>query len=209
MGNVLQSVKETSTVNYTYYSNGQVKDITTDGTSVYFKYDEYARVDTTINTNSGIIRYDHNAFGELTSQIDAKGNTTNIQYDEIGRINAKETPEETVHYVYKNSGYGKGKMDTIRSTTGTKITYSYDSYGRNTAVTKSIQGHSFSTTFGYDDWNNNTLLTYPSGFSTTNDYANGYLNEIRKTGGSTLFVSQFRSLLGVTRISLRSIVILV
>jgi uncharacterized protein (TIGR02594 family) len=190
LGNVIESIDGTSTVNTTYYSNGQAKQMNAEGTIVSFYYDEYGRQDSTINPNSGRTRYVYNAFGQLESQTDANNHTTSFQYDVLGRVTSKTNPEGTTGYSYISSGNGKGQIQTITGPGSSAITqsYTYDSYGRPTELTENIPGdQSFTTTFGYDNWNNNTSVTYPSGVSLLNVYSNGYLNEIKKSDGTSIW----------------------
>jgi len=188
LGNVIKSIESNSTVNNTYRSNGQVKQMSADGTIVTFYYDEYGRQDSVINPNSGKTTYQYNAFGELSSQTDAKNKTFTFQYDNLGRITTRTGTDGNTSYTYVQNGYGKEQIQSITSPNGVSQSYTYDTYGRITQLTESILGdQSFSTTYGYDIWNNNTSVTYPSGISITNVYINGYLNEIKKSDGTSIW----------------------
>ncbi|EMO70037.1 RHS repeat protein [Leptospira santarosai str. 200403458] len=50
--------------------------------------------------------YTYNAFGDLTSSTNAKGVTTNLSYDGIGRILIRSIPEGE-HCIYIRFFFGK------------------------------------------------------------------------------------------------------
>lgn len=188
LGNVLTSAEHESTVTNSYNSMGQVKQMNAEGTILSFYYDEFGRQDSTINPNSGTTRYVYNAFGELTSQTDANNNTVSLEYDNLGRINIKSGPEGNTSYIYVQNGNGKGLVESVTGPNGISQSYNYDTYGRPVQFTQTIPGdQSFTTSFGYDSWNNNTSITYPSGISIINVFNNGYLDEIKKSDGSTIW----------------------
>ncbi len=67
---------------------------------------------------------------------------------------------------------------------GISSSFTYDQYGRMNQSTEAIQGdQSFVTGYGYDLWNNNTSVTYPSGITVSNTFnTDSYLTEIRNSG---------------------------
>ncbi|MBK7132277.1 MAG: VCBS repeat-containing protein [Bacteroidales bacterium] len=189
LGNVIQSIDGPSTVNNTYYSNGQVKQMIAEGTTVSFYYDEYGRQTSVVNPNSGTTSFVYNAFGELISQTDAKGQTFNMVYDILGRLTSKSGPDGTTSYAYVPNGNGTGQIQTITGPSPAGITQSitYDTYGRPTQLTENIPGDQSLLSLAYDTWNDNTSVTYPSGLIINNVYTNGYLNEIKKSDGTSIW----------------------
>jgi len=75
------------------------------------------------------------------------------------------------------------QLQSITGPNGVSSSYTYDEYGRLNQSTEAIQGdQSFVTGYGYDDWNNNTSVKYPSGITLSNTFnTDGYLTEIRNS----------------------------
>ncbi len=197
LGNTIYSSDLGSIVNSTFRSNGQVKQMNADGTIVTFYYDEYGRQDSLVNPNTGKTSYQYNAFGEITSQTDANNSTATLQYDNLGRLTTKSNPEGNTTYTYVQNGNGKGQIQSITGPNGVSQSYTYDAFGRPTQFTEAITGdQSLSTSFAFDGWNNITTMTYPSGFSITNQYTNGYLTTIRKSDNSIIWKADSINALG-------------
>ena len=69
--------------------------------------------------NAGIITCTYNKFNELITQTDANGNTTNYQYDLLGRVTQKQflranSQPQTFYYDYNLTPKGKGKLYQTR-----------------------------------------------------------------------------------------------
>ncbi|TAL67817.1 MAG: RHS repeat-associated core domain-containing protein [Bacteroidetes bacterium] len=117
--------------------------------------------------------------------------------DDIRILKSKTRLNISNTYAYFPDNKMKGQIQSISGPENVSQSFVYDSYGRNTQVTESIQGdQSFSTNLTYDNWNNPVILTYPSGFSTTNEYNNGYLTTIRKSDNSIIWKADSINSLG-------------
>ena len=57
---------------------------------VEMEYDDYGRKVKTIDPDKGTWRYAYNAFGELVEQEDAKGQTSVMTYDKLGRMRTRK-----------------------------------------------------------------------------------------------------------------------
>jgi YD repeat-containing protein len=89
------------------------------------------RVQWTVNTTDSsttsiVIHHSQttNAFGDISSETDGLGHTTNLTYSTLGKLLSKQDPSTQITL---NNGF----QETIRSTTS----YSYDALGRVVAVT--------------------------------------------------------------------------
>lgn len=103
----------------------------------------------------------YNAFGEITSQTDARGNTTDLVYDKLGNVIERIDPEVTVN-VYNN-----GEPTEATGDRRPVSQFYYDSMGRRIAVrdargnmletvsiengkvSKRFQGDGLASRFGY------------------------------------------------------------
>ena len=187
LGDIIYSYDLGSVVTTSYNSNGQPKQMNADGTIVNYYYDEYGRQSSIVNPNSGTTTYHYNALGEFTYQKDANNKTDSLQYDVLGRVSKKINQSGNTNYVYIQTGNGKGQIQSITGPTGISESYTFDTYGRPLQVVNNIPSdQSFTTSFTYDTWNNNTSITYPSGIVISNIFNNGYLKEI-KQGASSIW----------------------
>ncbi|ONF83288.1 SpvB/TcaC N-terminal domain-containing protein [Leptospira santarosai] len=106
----------------------------------YWSYDAFGKLRGESDPDLGVSSYIYNAFGDLTSSTNAKGVTTNLLYDSIGRILTKNIPEGNIQYTYdSNSGSENalGRLVRIEDANQTK-TFSYDKLGRVKKETRTI-----------------------------------------------------------------------
>ena len=115
----------------------------------------------------------YDSFGNLISERDGNGNTTQYQYDNLGRVTKKINPDGTYQTVSYNIAANTvtvtdengnittqdyrsdGKPDKIylnNNTSDVVASYGYDSLGRQTSETayKTLRGDTVSDTYEYD-----------------------------------------------------------
>ena len=187
---VIQVIDNDNTVTtYNYNSFGNVSAITTPGNSVSFHYDTFGLQDSSYNKNSGGMKFTYNAFGELLSLKDARGLSTMYQYDVLGRITQQTSPEGTGSYSYYHSGNGIRQLAAITGPGGVTEGFTYDNFGRVSQYSRSITNEiSMNLSYGYDQYGNNTSITYPSGLVILNVFDQyGNLTEIRKSDGKLIW----------------------
>ena len=190
LSNPVQVIEDDNpTITYDYNSFGNLSSITSNGKTISYFYDEFGFQDSVYNAYSGGVKYTYNAFGELVSQKDAKGQQVQFQYDILGRIQTLTSPGGSTSYSYYSDGNGVRQLSGISSPGNINESFSYDSFGRVSQYSKSIQNEiQMNYSFGYDSYGNNTSMTYPSGLGIVNVYdANGYLSEIKKSDGSSIW----------------------
>lgn len=177
-----------STVNYSYFSNGNLGSVVLNSNTVNsFQYDAYGRKTRMDDINFvGHYTYQYNAYNQLITMQDPNGNTCTMTYDALGRISGKVSSKEgTYSYTYVSSGNG---LDLLQSEqVGSKtISYTYDNLRRVT----SIDVNGLTTSYTYDAYNNVQTKTYPGGFGITNYYtSDGFLTSTYKTGGALIWNS--------------------
>ncbi|EMF91976.1 hypothetical protein LEP1GSC005_4168 [Leptospira santarosai str. ST188] len=98
----------------------------------YWSYDAFGKLRAESDPDLGVSFYTYNVFGDLTSSTNAKGVTTTLSYDGIGRILIKSIPEGNIAYTYDSlsgSENALGKLVRIEDSNQSK-TFSYDKLGR-------------------------------------------------------------------------------
>ncbi|HEY3718478.1 MAG TPA: polymorphic toxin-type HINT domain-containing protein [Jatrophihabitantaceae bacterium] len=113
--------------------------------------------------------------GNLTSSVDALGNTSKYTYDRLGRLLAKDEPSSSdsdravTRYTYTLTG----KLLSTTDPSGAVTQQTYDDLDRpitSTDVERKPQADNFTTTAGYDDAGNAVTSTSPTGAKTTAGY---------------------------------------
>jgi RHS repeat-associated protein len=148
--------------------------------------DKIAAVSTTCDsstTASNKWSFTYDAFGELLSQVDAKGQTTTITYDALGRAVTRTESGlySTWTYGTSSTNHDIGKLTQAQSCTdsthctGTDLkaqrVLTYDSYDRPSTVALTVSGTSQGTyTTTYDSDQHFATVTYPSSFEVQYSY---------------------------------------
>jgi RHS repeat-associated protein len=171
-GLVTQRTTQVGTWKYTYFANGTLKTLetpagtstptpTTDGTITY-SYDRMNRltgVDYSDTTPDVTRAYD--VAGRIDTMTDGAGGTVDYTFDnadrlsDIARTGANAGLNGTLHYDYDDAGHITGR--TYPDSTAS--TYVFDEDGRLTSLASGGQ----TTSFGYDEADNVTTVTLPSG----------------------------------------------
>ena len=157
---------ETYTTTYTYDTQGnltKVKD--SKGNTSYIYYDSLGRKVKMEDPDMGVWRYEYDDLGNLTKQTDAKEQVLEFEYDELNRLTAKKvtSPESKTlaSYTYDSSKENcKGRLSKVTDQSGS-TEFWYDSLGRETKSTKTIDSTSYSVDREYDALDRLTKLKYP------------------------------------------------
>jgi RHS repeat-associated protein len=169
---------------YTYDSWGNLLRVRLNGsTASICKYDAYGRQTSLWDPNAGSTTYEYDAYGQLVYQEDAQSNITTFGYDNLGRRVKRDIAGEVTTWDYFFDG-SKFSND-LRRVTGhaANYEYEYDAYFRVLKETKTISGSPFTTSFEYDDYNNATKQTYPSGLEIDYTYrADGCIDKVAYNG---------------------------
>ena len=182
LGQLIQATDAGGTIIYTYHPSGQILQVQAPGSTQKIDYDEYGKQKYLFDPDADTVFYGYNAYGELIWQKDARNNIISLTYDKLGRILTKTTSDGTIAYSYDSQPNGKGKAAVISSSNGSSYTYFYDNYSRVVKIEEAIPGHNgaLTTYFTFNDLNQQTEITYPSGFKISNLYNNfGFLKEVQ------------------------------
>ena len=137
--------------------------------------------------------YAYNAFGELVRQSDARGDTTTLQYDLIGRVTQKRLsgPAGETHiwnYAYdpfSTTNRGRGQLHYIQYDGNTAEFFTYDGLGRPSQHTRYIDGTSYTESQTYNANGQTDTLTFPDGFAIRYEYNDkGLLETVTRTSDS-------------------------
>ena len=136
----------------------------------------------------------HNALGELKRQVDAKNQTTPINYDQLGRMTQRNEPDLVSTWTYDSCTKGIGKLCSTSANNNTSRSVAYDSIGRVQSTT-TLLDTPHTVTHGYDANGRLDTLTYPTGQVAKHIYHGtlGYLQKVTDNGALTYW-----ELLGVS-----------
>lgn len=184
-----------TTVNYTYYSNGNLESsmIGSDElTKIEIEYDRGGQRETLKDPNYGTISTKYNAFGELVRMTTPKGDVTEYLYDALGRkTTMTETHSNSQSFVtswnYDETNW-IGMLESVNSDNQT-ISYEYDNLYRVKNVTdERAGGKRFLTSYEYDDLSRLHKVTYPSGIAIIKGYNSvGACTSYSDTDGNLLW----------------------
>jgi RHS repeat-associated protein/uncharacterized repeat protein (TIGR01451 family) len=147
----------------------QVRDDRGNLTSIV--YDWLGRKTSMDDPDMGLWGYAYNAVGTLAQQTDAKQQTIDFTYDELGRLILKDLGAIEVSYTYGDTAGEIGFRTGMDDQSGATI-WSYDNYGRNVTETRAIDGVGGNFQFATQtDWlGRMSQLTYPDGEVMTYTY---------------------------------------
>ncbi|MFN8208751.1 MAG: FG-GAP-like repeat-containing protein [Bacteroidales bacterium] len=184
-GNLISSSDPGGTISYSYKNNGQPGTISTNGSSCTMSYDSYGRQTSLTDPNSGTTTYNYNNFGELVKQTDARGKTDSLTYDALGRVKKEIRSEGVKEFTYDPSG-NPGMLQSV-TYPGGSTRYTYNTKGQVQSVLDSINKVPFTTSYVYDRYGRDSVITYPSSFGIINVYNQyGYLDQVRRKDNNNL-----------------------
>jgi RHS repeat-associated protein len=131
------------TVDYSYDNIGNIKTMTyPDGRVLTYTYDSLNRLVTIADSHVGNTEYEYDSVDRTVKMDSPNGFSTTYEYDSLGRLLHLET-DDTVGSMFWN------------------YSYSYDNIGNILTIHESFT--SKTTTYAYDQLNQLTNVTYPSG----------------------------------------------
>ncbi|MDR1682140.1 MAG: hypothetical protein LBS25_01955 [Candidatus Symbiothrix sp.] len=175
------------TVTYSYNSLGKPVSITSNNTTTYIKYDNRGFQSALKDPNlTDSIKYSYNAYGQLTSQTNARNQTTSYLYDAAGRITQETSPERTLTYQYVPSGNGIGQLQTITQGATVIQSHAYTPKGQLASVTENVANSNYATSYTYNSNGQVTEKQTPSDLRVGYQYTNGMLSALRNADNNAL-----------------------
>jgi RHS repeat-associated protein len=151
----------------------QVQDDNTVFATTTLNYDVAGRKTGMSDPDMGAWSYVYDAYGNLVSQTDAKGQTLSFGYDALNRMVTKQAIETVnnttvvtplASYSYDQGTNGTGHRTGMSQPTGEQSAWQYDPRGRVIQQTDVIPGvGAYTTAWTYDSADRVTGMTYPSG----------------------------------------------
>ncbi|WP_420347318.1 RHS repeat-associated core domain-containing protein [Pelagibius sp.] len=179
---------------YAYDPFGNLTETDAAGVVTTMTYDVRGLKLTMDDPDMGDWSYDYNALGELVSQTDAKGQVTTMAYDVLGRMTARTDAFGTVDAVtttwtYDTATKGIGKIHTVSAPHDSYAeAMTYDSLGRPSTASVTIDGTAYDTTTLYDTAGRADTLVYPTGFTVRSSFTpRGHLSQVTDDLGSTVY----------------------
>ncbi len=164
---------------------GPVGGVMLGGQNRTYNYDSMSRLTSTVTPESATTSFYYTLAGGGTCsydpsnvclRVDARSITTTYGYDGLGRFATVSysdgTPTVTYTYGTSAASNNKGRLITLADGAGSE-NYTYDLMGRITNVSKTITGatgNPYNLVYGYNNANQLTSLTYPSGRVVTQAY---------------------------------------
>lgn len=133
-----------------------------------YVYNGFGDVIRRVSPDSGTTDFWYDAAGNMTKMVDARSITTEYTYDNLYRRITKTFPgntSENVDYSYDSTvsgNKGEGRLTKIEDVGGS-TEFTYDALGRVTSELRTIGVQTYTTSYVYDDDDNLTQITYPSG----------------------------------------------
>lgn len=174
-----------------YDSQDRLTSVTdaTDKTTSY-QYNAFGDVLSITSPDTGTTSMTYDSAGNVLTTTDARNITATYTYDALNRVTHIDYPGTTEDLVFiydsiANGNKGVGRLTQITDESGSTA-YEHDAKGQLVAVTRTINGISFTTGYAYDDAGLITQVTYPSG--RTVDHQRNNLGQI--TGMTTTVSGQ-------------------
>lgn len=198
---------------YVYDAIDNLTDVNQGGQSRSFVYDALSRMTSETTPEEGTVSFTYTDFSAMLKRTHSvRGVEAHFQYDSLNRLirtwytglggsddpNASRPPLPTevaatadVTISYNTAAPGNGQAGQITDGGGTE-SYVYDSLGRTTSKTRTIDGNSYQTQYQYNQASQLTLLIYPSGKRLRmNHDSRGRLNGEDKVDNSGNLLSKY------------------
>ncbi|WP_291033032.1 RHS repeat-associated core domain-containing protein [Dyadobacter sp. 50-39] len=147
--------------------------------SVKNRYDGRGLRISNTTPDRGTIQTSFNGFEETISEINAKGQTTQLTRDVLGREVERKTAEGVTKLVYDTGNKAIGKVSEVRQWNGAYFVYSYDNLGRAQKKRTQIDGREFNESVGYDNQGRVAGKTRSNGSGEKYQYSpQGYLTAV-------------------------------
>ncbi len=138
-----------------------------------YEFDGFGQMWKQVSPDTGTTQHQYDAAGLRTSTARADGSVVSFGYDGLGRMTSASAEGRTMGYSYDWCGNGKGQLCGT-SGPGTATHFAYTPNGqlqiRRDFTDLSGQKTDYSTSYGYDDINRLSQITYPNGDKATYTY---------------------------------------
>lgn len=159
------------TKNYTYdHDENRIQEVNERGFVTNYAYDRDIEGSLIRMERQGaqgqdplVTLYGRDDIGNLTQEVDPRGNATVYTYDDANRVLMKQTPHNTITYSYDNVGNVVSETNSLNQT----INYEYDTRNNRTRVRQQTAAGQANTVTTYDGFNRPVIVRDPNGNDTT------------------------------------------
>jgi RHS repeat-associated protein len=151
-------------VNYGYNALDQLVSVTDPRTlATNYTLNGLGNLNQQVSPDTGTTTNTYDAAGNVLTSTDAKSQVTTYTYDALNRVASATYQGGVLHtYQYDQGVNGKGRLTTLTEPNST-TQYVYDSKGRLTSETRTINAIAYATGYGHDSFGRLSGMTYPSG----------------------------------------------
>lgn len=189
LGEMQSTVDGDSNITSYYYDalGLLTKAVNVDQSEVIVLNDEYGRKISMDDPDKGFITFGYNALGELTSR-NAPGEASELTfYDALGRAVRIVSSENGQTAFTANYNYVGPRLISESSSEGITSSYGYDTYGRVSSKTSTIDGRAYTESTTYDEFGRVFQVFDASGNYRGIQFAykNGYQSQIKEASSPT------------------------
>jgi len=167
-------------ISFHYDAAGRQDRITlANGSASVIKYDDAGHKSEVRDPDRGLTRYEWNEFSELKEVRSANGVSISMEYDAIGRLVKRRSPDKVTEWIYDRGRGAIGQISEVRDNHGYVEKREYDLQGRVSQVQYLINGERFLENFEYSS--EGALLAYRSPNAVTTAYKydkNGFVETV-------------------------------
>jgi RHS repeat-associated protein len=147
--------------------------------TVTFSYNEFAEPVSVTNARGYSTEYQYDINGNITAVTDAADNTTTITYNNVGEALVVDVPVNgQTHFAYDQNGL----VTSVQTPSGATTSYGYDANGNRVYVTNPLN---VSTSYAFDEGDRMIRVTDGLMKTTTYTYQNGLLRSTEDPMGFT------------------------
>jgi RHS repeat-associated protein len=148
--------------------------------------------------DAGNWTYTPNSLNELTQHVDAKGQTTTIDYDVLGRMTFRTEPEGStaIQWTYGTSAAAHeiGRLKNVIKPDGYREDYTFDGIGRPAQSTYTEDATAYTINYTYNTIGAVDTVQYPTSssgyrFALKYVYSYGYVQQVKDNAAGTVFWS--------------------
>ena len=168
-----------TTIEYSYFGDGKIMSTKVGGnnnTKIEYTYDANRHPNTMSDPSLGLRTYSYNAFGELISETNNKGQTTNYSYDALGRMTSRTDEDGTTTWQYDQQMAGLLDCTVYEPTDSgepsVRELFEYDQLGRLIHHDQFLSrgNRPLEFTYEYNKYGQRKSITFPSGYAISYSY---------------------------------------
>ena len=127
-------------------------------------YDGLGNRTQVVSPDTGTTSFTYDSAGNLLTRTTPDSVVTNYSYDAQNRLTSVAFPDSTqdISFSYDTGTYGQGRMTGMTDPSGSYV-FAYDIYGNPIQETKTVLSVPYTIGYGYDQDEQLTSITYPSG----------------------------------------------